>query len=190
MADPFGDRSTDISSLLELALPGRRARSVERVGEGVDHLAYEVDGELIVRCAKAADSPARRAQVRQESRVLALVMPLSPPAEPPAGACCHNDLGIEHILAEPNRLDVTGIIDWSDAAIADPAYDLALIYRDLGSDALTAILDHYAPDHSKSFRQRVEFYARCSVFEDVGYGLRPGHDAYLAQARAALHRLF
>jgi hypothetical protein len=62
MADPFGDQSTDISSLLELALPGHRARSVERMGEGVDHVAYEVNADLIV-------------------------------------------------LAEPNRLDVTGIID-------------------------------------------------------------------------------
>jgi hypothetical protein len=77
VADPLGDRSTHISRLLELALPGHRVQSVERVGEGVDHVAYEVNAELIV---------------------------------------------------------------------------------------LAAILDHYTlHQHSDSFRQRVEFYARCSV---------------------------
>jgi aminoglycoside phosphotransferase (APT) family kinase protein len=44
----------------------------------------------------------------------------------------HNDLGIEHILVEPRTGAVTGIIDWSDAAMVDPAYDVGLLYRDLG----------------------------------------------------------
>lgn len=38
-------------------------------------------------------------------------------------ALMHNDLGIEHILVEPASRRITGIIDWGDAAIADPAYD-------------------------------------------------------------------
>jgi aminoglycoside phosphotransferase (APT) family kinase protein len=39
---------------------------------------------------------------------------------------------------------VTGIIDWSDAAIADPARDLALIYRDLGPEVFELTVTHYA----------------------------------------------
>jgi aminoglycoside phosphotransferase (APT) family kinase protein len=32
----------------------------------------------------------------------------------------HNDLGIEHVLVDPATLEVTGVVDWSDAAIVDP----------------------------------------------------------------------
>jgi aminoglycoside phosphotransferase (APT) family kinase protein len=40
----------------------------------------------------------------------------------------HNDLGIEHVLIDPGTWTVTGIIDWSDAAIVDPAIDFGLLY--------------------------------------------------------------
>ena len=63
-------------------------------------------------------------------------------AAPPHGgytpAFSHNDLGIEHVLIDPVAWTVTGIIDWSDAAIADPARDFGLLYRDLGPVASCA----------------------------------------------------
>jgi aminoglycoside phosphotransferase (APT) family kinase protein len=53
---------------------------------------------------------------------------------PPAGepVFCRNDLGTEHILVDPETRTITGVIDWTDAAMADPAYDLGRLYRDLG----------------------------------------------------------
>lgn len=44
----------------------------------------------------------------------------APPPAPDALALTHNDLGIEHVLVDPQTLQVTGVIDWADAAIADP----------------------------------------------------------------------
>ena len=44
----------------------------------------------------------------------------------------HNDLGAEHVLVDPATLAVTGIIDWSDAARADPAAEVGRLLRDLG----------------------------------------------------------
>nr|MDQ2816329.1 phosphotransferase [Actinomycetota bacterium] len=46
-----------------------------------------------------------------------------PLADGHALAFSHNDLGIEHVLIDPVTWTVTGVIDWSDAAIVDPAYD-------------------------------------------------------------------
>jgi aminoglycoside phosphotransferase (APT) family kinase protein len=46
---------------------------------------------------------------------------------------CHNDLGIEHVLVDPTTLKITAIIDWTDAAVADPAYDLAHVRAALAS---------------------------------------------------------
>ncbi|TNY35485.1 phosphotransferase family protein [Thermomonospora catenispora] len=72
------DRSGDVRRLLAAHLPGRRAGSVSPLGEGEDHVAYEVDGELIVRFGKGsgAEGPARGAE--EEARLLRAVAGLSP----------------------------------------------------------------------------------------------------------------
>jgi aminoglycoside phosphotransferase (APT) family kinase protein len=45
-----------------------------------------------------------------------------PPAQPSAAAFCHNDLGSEHVLVDAEASIITGVIDWSDAAVTDPMY--------------------------------------------------------------------
>ena len=73
-----------------------------------------------------------------------------------------------------------GLNDWTDAAIADPAYDLALIYRDLGPEVFDLTLAHYDGGRfDAADRERAVFYARCSLLEDIAYGLStPGARRY------------
>jgi aminoglycoside phosphotransferase (APT) family kinase protein len=103
----------------------------------------------------------------------------APPVADFAPVFSHNDLGIEHVLFDPLDATVTGIIDWSDAAIVDPAYDFGLLYRDLGPFALDPTL-----------AARAVFYARCSVLEDLAYGLDTGRQPYVDKSLAALEWLF
>jgi aminoglycoside phosphotransferase (APT) family kinase protein len=107
-------------------------------------------------------------------------------AVPPEGGYtptfCHNDLGIEHVLVDPADRTVTGVIDWSDAAIADPAVDLGRLSRDLGPAVLAA-----ADDHSAG---RATFYARCLLLEDLAYGLDTGQRRYVDKSLTALAWLF
>jgi aminoglycoside phosphotransferase (APT) family kinase protein len=79
----------------------------------------------------------------------------------------HADLGAEHLLAADGRL--TGMIDWSDAAVTDPALDFARPYRDFGPAFLDAMLRAYGRD-SPAFRHRITFFARCAALEDLAYG--------------------
>jgi aminoglycoside phosphotransferase (APT) family kinase protein len=46
------------------------------------------------------------------------------PAEPAPPVPCHDDLGAEHVLVDPATSRVTGLIDWGDLALGDPAIDL------------------------------------------------------------------
>jgi len=103
---------------------------------------------------------------------------LTPPAEPEVVAFCHNDLGAEHVLVDVEASAVTGIIDWTDAATADPARDLALIYRDLGPEILELTLAHYEGHFDDADRERAVFYARCKLLEDIAYGVRTGARPY------------
>ncbi len=94
------------------------------------------------------------------------------PVERGVVASCHNDLKAEHVLVDAGANAVTGVIDWTDAAIADPAYDLAPIYRDLGPEVFDLTLAHYdRGPFDDADRERTVFYAQCSLIEDVAYGL-------------------
>jgi len=109
-----------------------------------------------------------------------------PPDPAPALVFSHNDLGIEHVLVEPVSQRVTGVIDWSDAAIVDPAYDLGLILRDLGPAAFAAALRAHGGD----VETRATFYARCAALEDLAYGLDQNRPAYADKSIDALRWLF
>jgi aminoglycoside phosphotransferase (APT) family kinase protein len=102
----------------------------------------------------------------------------------------HNDLGIEHILVVPATGAITGVIDWSDAALTDPARDFGLLFRDLGPAALTAALTSYQAGDTAALRERAAFYARCGLLEDLAYGNRTGLSAYTNKSLAGLHWLF
>jgi aminoglycoside phosphotransferase (APT) family kinase protein len=90
-------------------------------------------------------------------------------APPPAEQLTfiHGDLGAEHVFVDGDR--ITGVIDWGDAAIGDPAIDHGRLMRDLGVPG----------------DERARFYAICTALEDLGYGV----PLYVDNAREALRRL-
>jgi aminoglycoside phosphotransferase (APT) family kinase protein len=112
------------------------------------------------------------------------------PAEPRALAFCHNDLGAEHVLVDVGVSAVTGVVDWTDAAIADPVLDFARLYRDLGPDFCDLMLDHYEGRWDDIDRERAAFYARCSLIEDIAFGVENGARPYVANGLAYLARTF
>ncbi len=271
----------EVHRVVAAHLPGYEVRSATRIGEGLDNLAYEVNGELIVRFSKEPGS----GRLLKEARLLTAVAAVSPlpvpepifvaaregclayaklpglpllnvpggrltaavvtavgelltvlhalpadpwkelveteddpleswlheaehtyaavaeqippahrplierflqappPREPDARVFSHSDLGIEHVLVDPVAGRVTGIIDWSDAAITDPAHDYGLLYRDLGPQALRLA---FAARETEA----AVFYARCSVLEDLAYGMRSGQAVYAAKSLAAMQWLF
>ncbi len=80
----------------------------------------------------------------------------------------HNDLGIEHVLIDPVTWTVTGVLDWSDAAIVDPARDFGLVYRDLGEAALSAAVGRYRADDAAGCWERAVFYGEVHGFRGLG----------------------
>ena len=110
------------------------------------------------------------------------------PEPGPHRVLVHNDLGAEHLLVADGRL--TGVIDWSDAAISDPAVDFARLLRDFGPAFLDDAVTSYGGAPDEGFRDRVLFLARCAALEDLAYGAATGRRAYATAARASLGWLF
>nr|AMP56716.1 APH [uncultured bacterium] len=121
-----------------------------------------------------------------ERERVAAFLAAPPPPGPERLAFCHNDFGAEHILVDPATMRITGIIDWTDAAIADPMRDLALILRDLGPDALNRARAAYSTPLTDADMQRLLFHARCKLIEDIAYGIGSGESRYLDAAHAHL----
>jgi aminoglycoside phosphotransferase (APT) family kinase protein len=104
----------------------------------------------------------------------------------------HNDLGIEHVLVSPSGEEVLGSIDWSDAAVTDPAVDFARILRDLDPGALEAAHEAYgrSGDGDPALGERVWHLARCLVLEDLAFGVDTDAAPYVAKSLEAAGWLF
>ena len=71
-------------------------------------------------------------------------------------AILHADLSPGHILVDRDLGSVTGVIDWGDAVLGDPARDFIFLYEDWGLEFLDRALDAYASDGDvASLRRRV-----------------------------------
>lgn len=96
----------------------------------------------------------------------------------------HSDLGLEHVLVD-ERGDLTGVIDWSDVGVGDPAVDLAILLHDLPAQGERALAAYGgAPD--AGFRARAALGWRCAPFHTVRHGLRTGDDAFVEQGLAGV----
>jgi aminoglycoside phosphotransferase (APT) family kinase protein len=87
-------------------------------------------------------------------RAQALLTRLSQPA--PTPTLVHADVGPEHILLHDGA--VSGVIDWTDARIGDPAVDLAWLLH--GSSAANAVAEAYGAT--------AELFARASDWHLLG----------------------
>jgi aminoglycoside 2''-phosphotransferase len=102
----------------------------------------------------------------------------------------HRDLNAEHILVDSARNTVSGMIDWGDAALGDPAIDFTGLYAELDREFMDRVLAHYDAAGDKCLRERTLFYAFVIPFHAILFGQSTGSqhhiDQGLAQLRAAL----
>ena len=103
-------------------------------------------------------------------------------------ALVHNDLGPAHILATPTG-DLAGVIDWGDAALGDPAMDLAWVLHHapaIGDRALAA----YGGPPDATFVERARFYDAISPWYEVLHGLDTGQPSFVASGLEGLRERF
>jgi len=106
----------------------------------------------------------------------------------PALCLVHGDLVDEHILLD-DAGRVTGVIDWGDSCLADPAMDFGGLYAWLGEDFVRSVLAHYAVPFAPSFLNRITFRARCYALAALGYSLQ-GRDTSQADRLPLVYTAF
>ncbi|MEO7913014.1 MAG: phosphotransferase [Roseiflexaceae bacterium] len=99
----------------------------------------------------------------------------------------HHDLGDEHILYNPARGTVSGIIDWGDTAIGDSAIDFAGLLAAYGEDFTERVLSHYQGEVDAAFRQRMRFYHGAMPINTLLFGLDTAQEQFVRQGLRELH---
>jgi len=101
----------------------------------------------------------------------------------------HHDLsGDAHILCDPEVNKITGIIDWGDAVIGDPAIDFTGIYWDCGEEFTRRVLANYAGRVDETFWERTVFYYKIGAFYEINYGQLINDDAHIRNGLAFLSK--
>ena len=101
----------------------------------------------------------------------------------------HNDLWAEHILIDPRSGEVSGIIDWGDAVIGDPAVDFAGLYT-WRETLLEAVLEHYSGAHIPDAISRARYLATCLAVHNISLGQDMGYARWVKTGREVLLRIF
>jgi len=88
----------------------------------------------------------------------------------------HNDLCPDHILVDPITGNLTGIIDWTDIALADPMLDFVALATWKGFDFVERVLRFYSAMLDGPFRERLRFAARIRSLHWLHQATQRGHD--------------
>jgi aminoglycoside phosphotransferase (APT) family kinase protein len=100
----------------------------------------------------------------------------------------HNDLWAEHILVDPRSGSVSGIIDWGDAAISDPAVDFAGLYTWYGEKWLEHVLAYYSSTPDTEIISRSRYLATCLAIHNITLGQDLGRPEWIKAGQEALRR--
>ncbi|EDL66416.1 aminoglycoside phosphotransferase family protein [Bacillus sp. SG-1] len=92
-------------------------------------------------------------------------------------AVIHGDLTAANILYNKEEECVSGIIDFTDAQIADPAFDFAGLYWAYGPEFTKKLLTYYDGKDKTGIFERVQsFYGLQPIFHELIYAVKENHD--------------
>ena len=100
----------------------------------------------------------------------------------------HGDLLPGHILADPSSGAITGIIDWSDAARADPMGDFVGLWMWAGDAAVAEALSEYHLPIDAQMPSRIRHRGLCVLLDELHYARLRGYDRHAAFCECRLHR--
>jgi aminoglycoside 2''-phosphotransferase len=101
-------------------------------------------------------------------------------------ALLHADLAPDHIRFSPEEGRITGIIDWGDASIGDPDYELSYLYRAGGARFVEEVVRHGPRRDRAKLERKLRFYAGLDTIDTILTGLERGDAPLVAAGLMAL----
>jgi aminoglycoside 2''-phosphotransferase len=148
--------ASDVGAALS-RIHGIPADAASAVGIGVEEEGGLARYEEAVR--RVTRAPAVQATVAQAASWV-LSKPDVPDEHTGPRRFIHNDLCPEHILVDPASGRLSGVIDWSDAALGDPALDFVALVHWRGWAFAWSALGSYELSLDPGFHARLRFLSR------------------------------
>jgi aminoglycoside phosphotransferase (APT) family kinase protein len=129
-----------------------------------------------------------RREIWEPDPAVESLLALAAHAPAPDGAVLsHGDLHVRHLLVDGSGR-ATGVIDWGDLCLADPAVDLSLAYGAFAGRARAALLDAYGPvSAERETAARVLAVSLCAALAEYAAGTA-GRGRLLAESLRGLRR--
>jgi aminoglycoside 2''-phosphotransferase len=98
----------------------------------------------------------------------------------------HADLAPDHIRFSIEERRIAGIIDWGDASIGDPDYELSYLYRAAGASFVEEVVRQGPPRDPAKPEQKLRFFAGHDTIDTLLMALERDHAPLVEAALAAL----
>jgi aminoglycoside 2''-phosphotransferase len=102
----------------------------------------------------------------------------------------HADLLADHILIAPSLDNITGVIDWSDMTVGDPAGDFAGLWEWQGTEFVQTALRSYGSVINGGMWDRIRFQGIYVALMHVYYGHKARISSRVEFGLACLQRIF
>jgi|GEM_PF-6323922 len=97
----------------------------------------------------------------------------------------HSDIAPEHIIVNSDDQTLSGVIDFGDINITDPAYDFAFLNK-YGKDFLKETYGAYTPPRDPYFEKRRQFYEDRLVVTNLEHSVKVGEKFWLEKHKKEL----
>jgi aminoglycoside 2''-phosphotransferase len=103
-------------------------------------------------------------------------------------ALLHADLAPEHIRFSVEEERITGIIDWGDASIGDPDYELSYLWRAGGARFVEELIQHGPPRDRAKLEKKLQFFAGHDTINTLLTALERGEVPLIAASLRTLRQ--
>lgn len=83
----------------------------------------------------------------------------------------HRDIGMKHILFDPERQRISGVIDWGGCSVGDPAFDFGCLLSNYGRGVFSRLLAGYGGEVDRAFPLRADFYSKILPYYELLFGV-------------------
>lgn len=162
---------------------------------------HDLPGSVAAAAGVRSGADDRQARHELGSALRSVVLPLLPPSlvtvaerlldgatTVDAQRLCHGDLVREHLLVRAGR--VSGVIDWGDARVTDPAIDLAWALNATNGPFMLQVVNTYGvtPDEATRAARWYALVPWHALVRSVTLGVDDARDGLVSEVIAALQR--
>lgn len=101
----------------------------------------------------------------------------------------HGDFGGWNIIFDEGREKISGLLDWADCRMGDPALDFTELIYDYGEQYSREVLGLYDSNAGSQFMDRAGTYLKLEGYRDLHYGIATDSRDFLEKGKRSIEKM-